>query len=47
MQGALAYRWFLKLSREKADKIHLMAFLQETGKILIASDIIQEDETTS
>ena len=45
MQAALALRWFNKLSKEKAQKIHLMAFLQETGKILIASDIIQEDET--
>ncbi len=45
MQAALALRWFNKLSKEKAQKIHLMAFLQETGKILIASDVIQEDET--
>ncbi len=45
LQATLAYKWFNKLSKEKADKIHLMAFLQETGKILIASDIIKEDET--
>ena len=45
MQGALALRWFKKISLEKAQKIHLMAFLQETGKILIANNIIQDDET--
>jgi HD-like signal output (HDOD) protein len=45
IQGVLAYKWFSKLSKADAEKIHLMAFLQETGKILIASDIIQEDET--
>ncbi len=44
-QAALAYRWFKKIDKAKAEKLHLIAFLQETGKILIASDIIQEDET--
>ncbi len=45
MQGALALRWFKKAAPRNADELHLMALLQETGKILIASDIIQEDET--
>ncbi|NPA65270.1 MAG: HDOD domain-containing protein [Epsilonproteobacteria bacterium] len=45
LQATLAQKWFLKLSKEKAEKIHLMAFLQETGKIIIASEIIKEDET--
>lgn len=47
MQGALAYRWYLQIDRVKADKLFLAAFLQETGKIIIASDIIQEDLTTN
>jgi len=46
LQAALALRWFKKLDKAKAEELHLMAFLQETGKILIASDIIKEDETT-
>ena len=45
MQAALARKWFTKIDKTKAESVHLMAFLQETGKILIASDIIQEDET--
>lgn len=47
LQGALALRWFKKIAPQKADTLHLMALLQETGKILIASDVIQEDETTA
>ncbi len=45
MQAALALNWFKKFDRQKAEDLHLMAFLQETGKILIASDIIKDDET--
>lgn len=47
LQANLMMRWYKKISREKADKLHLATFLQETGKIIIASDIIQEDEVTS
>lgn len=47
LQATLMMRWYKKINREKADKLYLSSFLQETGKILIASDIIQEDETTS
>ncbi|MFA6144317.1 MAG: HDOD domain-containing protein [Sulfurimonas sp.] len=47
MQGSLAYRWYLQIDRAKADKLFLAAFLQETGKIVIASEIIQEDLTTN
>ncbi len=45
MQGSLAYKWYLQIDRLKADKLFLAAFLQETGKIVIASDIIQEELT--
>ena len=47
MQAHLMLTWFKKIDREKAEKLYLAAFLQETGKILIASDVIQEDEATS
>ncbi len=42
-QAALVLKWYNKVDRQKAEKLFLAAFLQETGKILIASDIIQED----
>lgn len=45
MQAALIHNWYNKIDRQKAEKLFLAAFLQETGKILIASDIIQEDLT--
>ena len=47
MQATLMLKWYGKIDRSKADKLYLAAFLQETGKILISSDIIQEDEGTS
>ncbi len=47
LQSTLMMRWYKKIDRTKADKLYLASFLQETGKILIASDIIQDDETTS
>jgi HD-like signal output (HDOD) protein len=43
-QAKLMLSWYSTISKEKADKLYLAAFLQETGKILISSDIIQEDE---
>ncbi len=46
-QATLMLNWYKKVDRQKAEKLYLAAFLQETGKILIASDIIQEDETMS
>lgn len=46
-QATLMLTWYKQIDKEKADKLYLAAFLQETGKILIASDIIQEDEVTS
>lgn len=47
LQAALILSWYNKIDRHKANKLYLAAFLQETGKIIIASDIIQEDETTT
>jgi len=46
-QAKLIQSWYNTISKEKADKLYLAAFLQETGKILISSDIIQEDEDVS
>jgi len=47
MQAALMHKWYNKIDRAKAEKLFLASFLQETGKILIASDIIQEDLATN
>jgi len=47
MQAALIHSWYGKIDRTKADKLFLAAFLQETGKIIIASDVIQEDLATN
>ena len=47
MQATLIRKWYSKIDKQKADKLYLAAFLQETGKILIASDVIQEDEGVS
>ena len=47
MQAKLVDKWYKQLDKAKAEKLHLAAFLQETGKILIASDVIKEDEDVS
>ncbi len=47
MQANLMLRWYKQVDKQKADKLYLASFLQETGTIIIASDIIQEDETTT
>jgi len=47
MQATLMNKWYSKIDKQKAEKLYLAAFLQETGKILIASDIIKEDEDIS
>ena len=47
MQAAFIRKWYSQVDKQKADKLYLAAFLQETGKILIASDVIQEDEDVS
>jgi HD-like signal output (HDOD) protein len=47
LQAVLAHKWYSQIDRVKADKLFLAAFLQETGKIVIASDIIEEDMVTT
>ncbi len=47
MQATLILKWYMKVDPAKAEDLYLAAFLQETGKILIASDIIQENEEMS
>lgn len=47
MQAMLVHKWFAGIDRNKADKLFLAAFLQEMGKIVIASDVIQLDLTTN
>ncbi|WP_457749800.1 HDOD domain-containing protein [Sulfurimonas sp.] len=47
MQATLIRKWYSKIDKQKSDNLYLAAFLQETGKILIASDVIQEDEDVS
>lgn len=47
LQSALMYKWYTQIDRHKADKLFLASFLQETGKIIIASDVIQEELGTN
>ena len=47
LQANLMMQWYKQIDKTKADKLYLAAFLQETGKILIASEVIEEDEVTS
>lgn len=47
LQAAFLSAWYSKIDRSKAQKLFMPVFLQETGKIIIASEIIQNDETIS
>ena len=47
IQATLMHKWYFKVDKQKADNLFLAAFLQETGKILIASYIIQKNEEIS
>ena len=47
LQATLVLNWYKKIDKKKAEKLYLAAFLQETGKILIASNVIQDDEDIS
>lgn len=47
LQANFMFNWYKKIDKKKAEKLYLAAFLQETGKIIIASEIIQRDEVTS
>ncbi len=46
LQATLILNWYNKIDKQKTEKLYLAAFLQETGKILISSDIIEGEETT-
>jgi len=47
LQANLMLKWYKHIDKKKAEDLYLATFLQETGKILIASDVIQEDEQIS
>lgn len=44
LQGSLMMQWYGKVDAKKADMLFLAALLQETGKILIADEIVKNDE---
>lgn len=45
MQSALMMRWYTKVDPKKLDMLFLASLLQETGKILIADEVVKNDET--
>jgi HD-like signal output (HDOD) protein len=47
LQAALISSWYKKVDKQKEERLHLAAFLQETGAILISNNIIQDNEITS
>jgi HD-like signal output (HDOD) protein len=44
IQSELAFQWYMGVNIEMARKLTPIAFLMETGKILIAKDILQEEK---
>jgi len=44
MQGALIKYWVGKIDRQKAEILFMPALLQETGKIIIADEIVKNNE---
>jgi len=44
MQGSLVKSWFGNVDKGKADTLFMPALLQETGKIIIADEIVRNDE---
>lgn len=44
LQSSLMREWYSKIDRKKLDTLFLAALLQETGKILIADEIVKNDE---
>lgn len=44
IQGALAKLWFSKINPKKMNDLFLCALLQEIGKILIADEVIKNDD---
>jgi len=45
MQSELAFQWYMSIDIEMARNLTPIAFLMETGKILIAKDILQDKKT--
>lgn len=46
MQSALMREWYKSVDKSKVDTLFLSALLQETGKILIADEIVKNDEVS-
>jgi len=44
MQSALVMKWYKKVDSSKMDELFLASLLQETGKILIADEVVRNDE---
>ncbi len=44
LQSLLVMKWYKKIDASKIDELFLAALLQETGKILIADEIVKSDE---
>ena len=44
LQSSLVMKWYKKIDSSKVDELFLAALLQETGKILIADEIVRNDE---
>jgi len=45
LQGALISQWYSNVDATNIDMLFLAALLQETGKILIADEVVKNDET--
>jgi len=45
IQSELAFQWYMSIDIEMARKLTPIAFLMETGKILIAKDILQDNKS--
>lgn len=45
LQSSLMLQWYGKVDKSKIEMLFLSALLQETGKILIADEIVKNDET--
>ena len=45
LQGALISQWYGNVDATNIDMLFLAALLQETGKILIADEVVKNDET--
>lgn len=46
MQGGFANRWYSKINLARKDFIFLCALLQEVGKIIIADEVVKNNEIT-